>query len=88
MFQSSSTSEPVPDGRHWLLLAPAEKVSILEHERTRARHFNLVRAGCQLGVSILEHERTRARLTQTTQNKNNLEVSILEHERTRARPLN
>ena len=84
-FQSSSTSEPVPDARRAKQEALRSVVSILEHERTRARPVNFWLDWCFCDVSILEHERTRARLELSASKTRFMRVSILEHERTRAR---
>ena len=109
-FQSSSTSEPVPDNR------AARGITICQCFNPRARAnpcptlprlrqlvhlascFNpRARANpcptsggvawhAYLEVSILEHERTRARLVHSRLRAYPKGVSILEHERTRARP--
>ena len=59
-FQSSSTTEAVLDVAH-VKASGEDHVSILEHDRSRARRLGWRDGWRGLGVSILEHDRSRAR---------------------------
>ncbi len=60
-FQSSSTTEAVLDSRGGVVTTLEIIVSILEHDRSRARRGRACKSQWRGSVSILEHDRSRAR---------------------------